>query len=92
MAYIFLLYSFYFKGKIDACMFSKFKYLTAALLSYWRQHGRVVSASDSQSGGLGFSIPSLATAGFVLVRSKFKCSAKWLPPASLGFLILLCWI
>ena len=38
----------------------------------------------------GSRFPLLPLAGFVLGRPNFKSSAKWLPPASLGFLILLC--
>ena len=54
-----------------------------------RQRGRVVSASDSQSGG--------PAAGFVLGRPEFKFSATLVNSqlvafCQLGFLILLCCI
>ena len=40
-----------------------------------RQRGRVVSASDSQSGSRGVRVPHWPLAGFVLNCPKFKSSA-----------------
>ena len=40
-----------------------------------RQRGRVVSASDSQSGSRGVRVPRWPLAGFVLDCPKFKSSA-----------------
>ena len=70
-------------------MFSKFKYLTAALLEAAWPSGQRVGLAFRRSRVRVPLLP-LAGDGFVLGRPKFKSSAKWLPPASLRFLILLC--
>ena len=54
-----------------------------------RQGHQVVSESDSQSSSSRFESPLWPLARFFLGGPELKSLANWLPPARLGFLILL---